>query len=173
MGWIGRDRSEIREFLKSRGQAFVDEFSPDVVDVLTEITQEELYDNHDEGEYYDRTGDVLNSIKEKQSWIDGNKYSREIGFDTSSIGLRPKRWNSGKKHMMFGAHMNLKNHDVRTLLFVLQWLEEGHAIFDKEPYEGAHMIAKTKEYIRSAMNEQGVHAYLSKGAFGLIVKKKI
>ena len=119
-------------------------------------TKRNLYENMSEGDYYIRTGEVLQSIsvnfsaatKRYKVLFDGRKIKK------SRITNRGRsRSDFEENSRMFNAHADF-NFDKIPVGQLIEWLEEGHAIPHKEEKrEGAHMIRETKQWLQAVIDK--------------------
>ena len=109
---------------------------------LYDKTQTNLYERMDEGKYYNRTNQFLESIT--LSFLSASN-TYKIYFDGRKI--RPVRGNKGD----FNAHADFDFNKSPTNKLI-EGLEKGHPIPNHEDRDGAHMISDTKKWLENKIN---------------------
>jgi len=138
--------SGLRKALEKQLQTELQKVGEDIKAKLKFFLNKKWYQGHQEGQYYNRTMDLLNSITCTKTEKDVNgKYIAIIFFDTTAMsqGLN-KDFNS---RMSFDGDTSWGGIDICELL--PKWVELGNGNNEKMPwlnYDGVGFFADTKEW---------------------------
>lgn len=164
-------QSQIRAILISTASKILEAIAKEVESLLRENTQTLWYDSH-EHEFYNRTMEFLNSITSSKVETEGEFLKIRIFFDAekmNSLVLNDKsvfnsRANVSKK---WGEQTKWEGIPLAELL--VEFIEEGQKS-KIHPYDGVHMIAKTRDDIQRENLIQKVAQMF--GAFGIGISMK-
>lgn len=138
--------------------------------VLKDNLQRMYYSEHTPHQYQ-RTMQVLDSIRVDNIRQDNNSYSAIIYFDTDSISPAFNIYDRGpyqfNTHMSVGGETSYSGKTIGELL--VGWMEEGQnsPLFS---YDGAGFIAETKRFAREDAVEELNSALRSRGINSVVVR---
>lgn len=136
-----RTNKELLDFLKKDSENAAKILSEAAESKLYDNVDKKLYQDMDEGNYYNRTNQILDSItSDYKSSINSYK----IYFDGRKITKKIT------KRGMFNAHADFFANKVNKD-DLIGWLEEGHYVPNTDARKGAKFMKSTKTWIENVL----------------------